>query len=69
MIRVRQVKIPITLDNDDFIYKKLSKMLKCKITDYRIIKKTVRMRKNRSSDLSRGASPVRYLLPRPSGLK
>ena len=41
MIRVRQVKIPITLDNDDFIYKKLSKMLKCKITDYRIIKKSI----------------------------
>ena len=44
MIRIRQVKIPIDLDNKEYIKKKISKKLNIKeqeIIDYKIIKKSI----------------------------
>lgn len=41
MIRVRQVKIPIISDNNEYIKKKIIKILKADILSYKIIKKSI----------------------------
>ena len=44
MLRIREVKIPISLDNDEYIKKKISKLLnisKEEIIDYKILKKSI----------------------------
>ena len=41
MIRIREVKIPIDKDNKKYILKKLSKLLKTDIDDYKIVKKSI----------------------------
>lgn len=44
MLRIREVKIPISLDNNEYIKKKISKLLnisKEDITDYKILKKSI----------------------------
>ena len=41
MIRIRQVKIPIINDNSEYIEKKITKILKTKINNYKIIKKSI----------------------------
>ena len=44
MLRIREVKIPISLDNDEYIKKKISKQLnisKEEIIDYKILKKSI----------------------------
>lgn len=41
MIRVRQVKIPIISDNNEYIKKKISILLKADILSYKIIKKSI----------------------------
>ena len=44
MIRIRQVKIPIRNDNNDFIIKKISNILKINkddITSFNIVKKSI----------------------------
>ena len=44
MLRVRQIKVPVTLDNNDYLLDRISKKLKVKktdIKDYIIIKKSI----------------------------
>lgn len=44
MLRIREVKIPISLDNDEYIKKKISKLLnisKEEIIEYKILKKSI----------------------------
>ena len=44
ILRIREVKIPISLDNDEYIKKKISKLLnisKEEIIDYKILKKSI----------------------------
>ena len=44
MLRIREVKIPISLDNNEYIKKKISKLLnisKEEILDYKILKKSI----------------------------
>ena len=41
MIRIREVKVPITNDNKDFILKKVSKILRTEIDNYKINKKSI----------------------------
>ena len=47
MIRVRQIKIDIDLDNEKYLLKKIERKLNTKVIDYKIIKKSIDARKKK----------------------